>query len=280
MTTEIHPPLGKRIVNLIRFLLRLTFVVILAIGVGLGIYYITTFGIPAVYERYIHPIEENTLRLDDLEERQRQEFETLLERVETLHTRLTDLEVQNDIHKETILSLEAQLAAAQSVQLTQAAELAILAPLTATTSNTQGELEILQNEFTELSRSVDECIQQLEDQQETESSIASQLTEIHSELQMLRVMEFLTRGRFFLSQGNFALAISNILSAKQTLEQLRTPSPQGEYLHFDQIIKALDDAHIDLPDAPVQAADHLDGAWQLLIQGLPNTPVSTSTPTP
>jgi hypothetical protein len=43
------------------------------------------------------------------------------------------------------------------------------------------------------------------------------------------------------------------------------------------IVARLDAALDNLPDTPVAAADELDGAWQLLLAGLPTEPEIAST---
>lgn len=59
-------------------------------------------------------------------------------------------------------------------------------------------------------------------------------------------------------------------------DQLR--GDQAELI--ESAVERLEAALEDLPQRPVSAADELEGAWQLLIQGLPAPPTPTATSSP
>ena len=85
MTTETQsagqPSSGSRLGRTARTtagcLLRLLFIVILGIGLGAAVYYGVVYGAPALYYQYVYPVQQNTLRLEDLEARQAQSDQQL-----------------------------------------------------------------------------------------------------------------------------------------------------------------------------------------------------------
>ncbi|MBL7198886.1 MAG: hypothetical protein ISS56_01920 [Anaerolineae bacterium] len=114
--------LGRAIAWLVRFTLRLLFVLIIGLGLGVGIYYGATF----LYNQYILPVQVHSIRLDILDARQEQDSQQIRGRLDGLQTRLTDLEVRGDTDKETIAGLQAEIEAAAEAQATQTAALAAL----------------------------------------------------------------------------------------------------------------------------------------------------------
>ncbi len=274
------PAFGQWMIGFIGFLMRLLLVLILAVGLGAGIYYATVTGVPWLYQRYVQPVEDNTLRLDDLEARQVQELELLSTRIEALQERLTDLEIQDDSDQETIRRLETQLATVESVQATQAAALATLEPLPTALTQTQSGLEALQTALDDLTTTVDAYDQQIQSLGEGDQEESLLLVSLHEELQLLRSMEFLTRARFFLSQGNLGEAEANIQAGLEVLTTLGAEVPDHQKSALERITAHLGEALRVLPDSPVGAADQLEGAWSLLVQGLPEEPLDTPTLTP
>ena len=130
-TDQSSPSFGQQAIRVLRLLLRWLFVLIIAVGLGLGIYYAAARGIPELYKRYIQPVEDNTMRLDDLETRQTQELALLNERLSSLQSKLTDLEIQRDKDRQLITELETQALLAESTLATQTAVIAILVPQSA-----------------------------------------------------------------------------------------------------------------------------------------------------
>jgi len=274
------PSFGQRMLSFVRFVVRLLFVLVLAVSLGAGIYYTATTGIPWLYQRYVQPVEDHTLRLDDLEARQAQESELLGTRIESLQERLTALEVQNDSDKKIISGLESQLATAENIQGSQAAAIATLAPLPATLADTQSDLAALQTALDDLAAAVEAYDQRITSLGEGDQEESTMLINLQRELQLLRGMEFLTRARLFLAQGNLGQAEANIRAGLEALTTLGAESPDHQKTALEQINVYLVEALLALPDSPVGAADQLEGAWALLIHGLPSESGAGATPTP
>jgi hypothetical protein len=100
---------------------------------------------------------------------------------------------------------------------------------------------------------------------------------LYRELHMLRAMELVTRGRHLLAQNNLGQARSDVEAGRDLLAALQSEVSPGQALALADIVALLDAALESLPAAPVAAADGLDGAWQLLVVGLPVE--TTVTPT-
>jgi len=131
----------------------------------------------------------------------------------------------------------------------------------------------------------------LETELENGNSILIQ--ELKREVMHTRSIEFLSRARLYLSQSNFGLAREDVQSARDLLVQIQSVAPEYQLDRLDEIIAFLDLALDNLPNFPVVAVNHVDNAWQSLMNGLPesaaeaaisptveNTPTLTTTPTP
>ncbi len=271
MNTQVTPPPKRnRLRGFLRFVVRLFFVLILSVGLGVGIYYAAVTGIPWLYQRYVQPVEDNTLRLDDLEARQDQEIDLITARLESTQQRLTDLEIQSDEYKETISSLESQLAASLEIQESQSEALFALEVLPSTLAATQSDLETLQVALDDLAATVETLDQQITAISEKKPAEPPGLTEVKNDLQLLRSMEYLTRARLFLSLSNLEEAETNLQDSLELLTILGAEVPDHQQDALEQINAYLSEALQALPDSPVRAADQLDGAWVLIKRGLPD----------
>jgi hypothetical protein len=175
-------------------------------------------------------------------------------------------------------------------------------------ATTSGEVSDLQGRLTSLDSRVgavestiadhSATLNQLEQMQTTlDAAISEQRTELLAELdyqvKLTRAIELLSRGRQYLSQSNFGLARDDVLSARDVLAGLQDAAPPDQIGSLRAVIARLDLTLGNLPAYPVIAADDLEIAWQVLIDGLPAnaeaiatplrvfpTPVPTATETP
>ncbi|MBC8331453.1 MAG: hypothetical protein H8E28_05685 [Anaerolineae bacterium] len=269
------PTFSQRMINLIRFIVRLLFTLILAIGLGLAVYYAAAYGVPALRMRYIQPVEENTQRLNDLEAQQRQTLEALTQQIESLRTRLTELEIQHDDAKTQLAQLESALSAAESIQATQSAALAELDSLPEALTDTQAKLVDVLNALEVLSAGLDGLALQLESMQTDGIGEQALLSEIQSELNILRLLEALTRGRLFISQGNYVQAEVSIWAGLAAIDSISASAPDYQRTALTQVSELLQNALEQLAVSPLRAADQLDGAWQIIQGGLPAKPSAT-----
>jgi chromosome segregation ATPase len=153
----------------------------------------------------------------------------------------------------------------------------------------QGNLTAMQTGVADLSGQVDEYsldVAALRAELSGEKSPAALLRD----LQVVKAMELLTRARLVLVQNNLGLAQFDIQAGRRILLDLQTEVPAHQSEQIARIVARLDAALDNLPAAPVAAADELEGAWQLLLAGLPKepsvapgseaTPATTPTPGP
>ncbi len=285
--TSFGERMGIAMIAFLRALLRLLVIAILAVVIGAGIYY----GLPALYEQYVQPIQMDVSSLEVTQADQEQAVQQLSSRVEDLSTRINTLEIQADSDKQTIAELQTQLDSALSAQAesiaplqsAQATATARLNDLDRALSDLQDQLPPLNQEIQSLSAAVDQNQEQLAgfgDQLQIEGT---PLESIRNELQIVKAMELLTRGRLLLVANNLGLAQKDLQAATDILSELQAGLPDDQKGNLTEIIDRLTKASNNLPGRPILASDDLEVAWQLLLIGLPDqtqtaTPEVTDTP--
>ncbi len=303
MTTE-SPSRARTTVGC---LLRVLFVLVLGIGLGVAIYYAIVYGGPALYYQYIYPVEQNTLRLEDLDARQAQSNQQISDRLDALQARLDALEIQGDTDRETFSSLQsgidavaASLADVQAAQAeaqtamddllaAQAATDASLESIQAAQAEAEARLEEAQAALGQAQADLDDLVQQLDDIDQAVEGLAQTASESDEEIQalegelqaftepvadlqyeqvLLRALDLLTRAELHLAQGNAGLARLDVAAARALLSELQTRLPAHYQDAMATILTRLDLVLGNLPGAPDLARGDLDVAWQLLLRGL------------
>jgi hypothetical protein len=281
-------------------LIRLIFVLALAIAVGVGIYYGVSAGIPALDRLYVQPVRNNTNDIANLEARSTQLVEQSATQMAGLQERLTELEVQSDNNKVALAEMDARFSTIEP-SLTAQEELAIRL------DDLETLLTTLDETLTADLATQSTALASLEDSLNASQSVVNTLRreleqddfpsdEVFLELQIVKAMSLLTRSQVFLFQSNFGLAVQDIETARELLSVL-SALPVAEAISFEPILTRLDLILTNLPSQPEQAQADLEVAWNLLIDGLERgvsgaeateTPVPTSegtsspelTPTP
>ena len=296
-----------------RLVLRLIFVLIVGIALGVGIF----VGITTLYRVYVQPAQMNTVRLGKIEIQLKQLDEFVSQRNDDLGARIGALEMRGDENKETFNALEARLAA---VETAQAEQIEVRVQQSEAQSAYEDDLQAVQNALDDLQTGLDslgtdvqsldsgmsaieddlealqENLQALSGEIERIQALAEQVemneqrqTAVEHEFQLLRAMALLTRSRIHLANGNTTLASADILKARELLVSLQAELPEFQAQALQEAIDMLDAALSFLPRSPLLASDRLEGAWQLLLNGLPSegtlmegtpTPEATITPTP
>jgi septation ring formation regulator EzrA len=288
-------------------LLRLLFLILLGVGLGVAIYYGVVYGAPALYYQYVHPVQQNTLRLEDLEARQAQSNQLISDRLEGLQARLEALEIQGDADRETFSSLQSGLDAVETsladIQAAQAEAQAAIDDLLAAQAATGASLEGIQatqaeaearmaEAFAALGEAqvaLDDLAQQLDDIDQAVEGLAQAASQsderveaLEGELQvvtahgadllydqhLLRALDLLTRAELHLAQGNAGLARLDVATARALLSDLQTQLPARYQDAMAAILTRLDLVLGNLPGAPDLARGDLDATWQLLLRGL------------
>jgi S-DNA-T family DNA segregation ATPase FtsK/SpoIIIE len=105
---------------------------------------------------------------------------------------------------------------------------------------------------------------------------------VRRDLELIKVLELLTRSRLLLVQNNAGLAEADIAAARAALAALLPQAPAYEEA-LQGAIARLDAALDNLPLATVAAADEIEGAWQVVLAALSEegvaAPVAEETPT-
>lgn len=244
-TKSPEPTLGDRTATfaarLARWVLRVLFVLVIGVGLGLVVY----FGVPAVYRKYVEPVQANTERLAEVEaalaelqaqsRRDRADLDARLAQIEGELARLTEA-----------------LAGSQSEVAAHADRLEGL-------RNVPSRLDALESDSEDLATDLAALEASLADAE-------SPTQRLGRRLEMIRALEALTRARLWLIQDNLGLAADDIELAHEILAQVAEEAPEEEAAVLASIIARLDLALGALPDSPVVASDDIEIAWRQLAE--------------
>lgn len=269
---------SEKVVKFFQIILRLILTTLLAIIVGASLYYGIAYGIPAFQKNYIQPVYDNTQRLDNVEIRQSQQQEQLVERIEAIRERMETLEIKNDAAKEVFAELQTQIddlsGEVYSAQATAQASQAYAEGLAANLQEALATIEA----------------QQAQTQDEVEDLTSEQIPveSLLNELTLVKVMELLTRAKQSLLHNNFGLAQYDLQAAQELLYDLQGKVTEEQMAQIDQILQHLDTISDQLPDYPNLASSELEIIWQLLVtcgseegeDASQIAPTPTPTPTP
>ncbi len=235
--------------------LRIILILAVIAGFIAAIYY----GTPYIYNKVIAPIENNTLRLSEVENKQSSEYKQLSAQVSELKSRLADLETRQTENAQDKAEMQGQITALETAVSTH--------------TETLAQLKIMQISLDKLSAASDEYQSLLVGKN-------SALADLQHQVTINRAIELLSRARLYLSQSNFGLAKQDVQAAKNLLIGLQSSIPTENNPAMQSVISRLDLALVNLPEFPVVAVGDVDIAWQLLINGLPEQPQDAATPEP
>ena len=281
--TPAPPSFGDRLalafIKFVRALVRILLILLLAVLLVAGIYY----GVPALYRRYVRPVETNLARLNDAQSRQEQSNQQINQRLDELERRLEGLELQNDSHKQTLDEVQARMDEMESAQQAgggaQATAIARQDELEATLAAMGANLEQVQAEIAAVDQAIGRTSLQVQELVNSTEAGESPLQELRNELQLVKAMELLTRSRVYLVEDNLGLAQQDVSAARLLLAKMGGDVLSYQVKPLAAIIARLDAALSNLPSKPVLAAEDLEVAWQLLRDGLPGEATPQPTPT-
>jgi TolA-binding protein len=237
------------------------------------------YGGPALYRQYVTPIQNNVAQLQNAQAQQEQTNQQFSQRLDSLQSRVTDLESQRDANKQAMDELKVQITNVVNTQQTEQQAF----QSTRTAANT--ELDNLNSRLADLQKQSADLQQKLANTDDNLSYLATVVQSknlpvavLQRDLQLVKTMELLTRARISLIANNLGAAQSDIQAAHDQLVALEDLVPDYQAGSLQSIISRLELALGNLPDSPVLASDDLEIAWQLLQKGLPGE--TTTTPTP
>ncbi|MGB2954642.1 MAG: hypothetical protein WBB64_01605 [Anaerolineales bacterium] len=260
-------------------LLRLMITIIAAVMLGAVIYFSAVGWIPYLDNRIFQPIDDNQAMVQELKETQQALENQILELSETL-------EFNQSLLGEGISSYQSTL------------------------DDIQGDLKNLNQEVVSVQEAFDYrghtitvypqmlatfSAKQAANSRHIDALATAQFnsSSINQDLDLLRILELLSRANQYLLHSNFGLAEETLITAKLALLNLQESLPDFQQEVISNMLNLVDQVIVDLPAKPALAAEKLELAWQLGINGLPqlkgdgNTtptpyiqPSLTSTPTP
>lgn len=239
------PTVGQRVRRFFELLLRLISWVIIFTIFGAGLYYV----VPLLYQRFVVPIEQNTVQVAELQARQQQ----LEQRIAALQEQAAALETAQGESNQSLSELGERI----------------------------DQLEAGIDAHTKSLAALEEMQSQLQKQDELNAS------ELERQIDLMKSVELLSRARLYMYQSNFGLARVDVQAARDLLIDIQPDANSSLANELGAVIQRLDLALSNLPSFPVAASDDLDIAWQILISGMPTAetdatamPDGTLSPTP
>jgi hypothetical protein len=254
--------------DLLRWFLRLVLIVVVLVALGAAVW----FGVPALYNYFIRPVEQNAQNLNDFQSTQELANQKFTQALATLDVRrgmdaTAVMDLQGSISK-LDGTLQARLGTDES-------------NLTATLKRLQDLDASLSGLGTKQASSALDSTGQLATVEALATAVQGanpQVEALRQEVKLVKAMEFITRSRLFLAQNNLGLAQNDIRAARDLLASLQPEVPSYQKQALAAIVSRLNLAQGELPNTPVVAADDLEIAWQMLVAGLPGEG-QTGTPT-
>lgn len=251
-SASVGPTVGQRLRRFFELLLRLVSWIIIFTVFSAALYYT----VPLLYQRFVVPVEQNTVQVAELQAQQQQ----LEQQLSALQQEFAALETAQGKNTESLSELEDRL----------------------------GQLETGIDSHTKSLAALEKMQSSLQEQDELTSS------ELARQIDLMKSVELLSRARLYMYQSNFGLAKADVQAARDLLVEVQPDAKNFLARELDAVIQRLDLVLSNLPNFPIAAADDLDIAWQILISGMPSmdtnataipagtlvsTPAPTITPT-
>lgn len=239
------PTFGQRVRRFFELLLRLISWIIIFTVFGAALYY----AVPLLYQRFVVPVEQNTVQVAELQAQQQQ----LEQQLSALQDQFAALETGQGENAQSLSELDDRIA----------------------------QLETGIDSHTKSLAALERMQSELQEQDELNSS------ELQRQIDLMKSVELLSRARLYMYQSNFGLARVDVQAGRDLLVRLQPAAKSSLANELDAVIQRLDLVLSNLPNFPVAAADDLDIAWQILISGMPAldtqataVPAGTMSPTP
>jgi chromosome segregation ATPase len=243
-----QPGCWSRLGRAIAVLLRLVFVVIIAILIGVGIYYV----VPWVYWHLVIPVQESAVRIEMLQrdlENTRADWNTeLTEQGQQISALEGDLATQ----KERIAALEADMGRMDEVLTTQGETLSELQ----TTLDSAGEVTgQLGSDVEALYGELDTLRVEMADPNRVVATFERRLI-------LLQAWGEILKARLHLLEDNAGNARQALALARANLERVIVLSPEPEAEALIAIQERLDAADMAIEERPFVAINELEIIWR------------------
>ena len=270
--------LGLKKVGL--FIYRVILITLIVGIIGVAVY----LGAPVLINEYLlKDVHLNTSKIQEIESGVESNTEILSQRLSDLQTRMESLEIQNDTDNQTINDLQTRLDQAEELLIEQEStveklnslELSIgehdltLSALDERILAVEYEISAIQLQLTDLLLS-DESQQKAIETMVVNGDINSVLRDVSQELELVRIMELITRVKVDINQGNLGLAKDDLQTAQDKIIELSTKVSEGKEVYLSGISQRLTLALANIGEDPDLADEDLEIAWQLLLKGFPD----------
>lgn len=267
---ETNKPQDKPKISVGGILLRLMVTIIAAVILGAVIYFSTVGLIPYLNNRVFQPIDDNQAMVQELQETQKALEDQILELSATLEFNqellgegISAYQSTLDDMQQNIQTLHQDVISVQEDFDYRGYTITVYPQMMATLS-----------------------AKQIANSRNLTALATAQFnsSSINQDLDLLRILELLSRANQFLLHSNFGQAEEALLTAKLGLMDLQENLPDFQREVISNILNLVDQVIADLPAKPALAAEKLELAWQLGINGLPRLDEEgfsgTTTPTP
>lgn len=217
---------SQQLGRFLRFLVRLTFVVVVGALLGVGLYY----GVPHLYRSLVLPVREHSARIAALENRVGQQQERISENHRALQDRVAELETNlTELHEELAIQSQAQQALQEQSQQLDERIMEVQGAL----EGQEQEIAELESALGEVSSDLGERIGTIDDRlqgqmEDTESRVADLETQgdmLMGRLTLLQTAQGLSKVRLLLLEENTGAARDTLELAIARLDQARALMP-------------------------------------------------------
>jgi chromosome segregation ATPase len=243
-----QPGCWSRLGRAIAVLLRFIFVVVLAVLIGVGIYY----GVPWVYWRLVIPVQDNAARVEMLQrdlENTRADWNTdLTEQGQRISILENDLAAQ----RERLAALEGDLGRMDELLTVQGETLSELQTALDSAEDTTGRLR---DDVEALYGELDTLRAEMADPNRAMSAFERRLI-------LLQAWGEILKARLHLLENNAGNARQALALARANLEQVIALSPEPEAEALSAIQERLDAADMTIEERPFVALNELEIVWR------------------
>ncbi len=239
--------LGHTLGRLFGFLLRMLFVILLAMGVGAGVY----FGVPYAYATLVQPVQTNAYQITLLSSR----VDNLKSSVDasqfTQDNRLTALETKSDSQRQRLDAVESDLASANANQTSEQSARTDLA----------GQVKDLKNQSSAQASDSAQLRADLEALKPSTTAATTQVARLQQQVTLLRLQNGLLTAHIQVVAQNLGDA-RNILTTTVTGMQAFITAP-GVFSADDQAsltVRLVTASALIGPD-PITALSDLESIW-------------------
>ncbi len=251
-------------------LLRLMITTLAAIVLGAVIYFSAVGWIPYLDSRVFQPIDANQMMVQELKETQQFLEDQILALSETLEYNQMMLGEGINAYQSTLDSIE------QDLQMLHHEVISVQA----TFDLSSHTITVYPQMLATLTAKQDANARHIDALATAQFNSAG----FRQEIELLRILELLSRANQSLLHSNFGLAEETLKATKIELTKLREDLPDFQREVITNMLDLVDQVVVDLPAKPALAAEKLELAWQLGISGLPQFDGEgnngTKTPTP